>query len=203
MALARALLIDLDGVIRCWHGQDDPDTERGFGLPPGSVRRIAFAPERLLPAITGTISDGAWRTQIGAALAQEFPDADTAGALRWWSASPGQVDLDVLELVTMCRRSSPVILVTNATSRLPDDLHRLGLATAFDHVINSSSIGVAKPEPTIFAAALAAAGVAAPTALFVDDSPANVEAARHLGLIGHQYIGVTELRGALQMCGLC
>ncbi|HMQ30505.1 MAG TPA: hypothetical protein PKD53_07235 [Chloroflexaceae bacterium] len=83
MALARALLIDLDGVLRSWRGQDDPATERGFGLPPGSIRRVAFAPERLLPAITGAVSDATWRAQIAAALAEQFPAADTARALRW------------------------------------------------------------------------------------------------------------------------
>lgn len=109
----------------------------------------------------------------------------------------------MLELVTACRRRGPVVLVTNATSRLPDDLHQLGLTTAFDAVMNSSSIGVAKPDPKIFAAALAVAGVPAPDALFVDDTLANVEAARHLGVIGHHYVGVTELRQALEACGLC
>lgn len=59
MSVARALLIDLDGVIRTWRSQEDPDRERGFGLPPGAIRRIAFAPEWLMPAITGQIADAA------------------------------------------------------------------------------------------------------------------------------------------------
>lgn len=53
MSMARALLVDLDGVIRSWRSQADLDREREFGLPPGVIRRIAFAPERLMPAITG------------------------------------------------------------------------------------------------------------------------------------------------------
>jgi putative hydrolase of the HAD superfamily len=57
MIAIKALLIDLGGVIRTWRSQDDPDTERAYGLLPGAIRRVAFAPERLLPAITGRVTD--------------------------------------------------------------------------------------------------------------------------------------------------
>jgi putative hydrolase of the HAD superfamily len=196
--MIQALLIDLDGVIRTWRSQDDPEAERSFGLPAGAIRRVAFAPERLLPAITGQVADSIWREQIAAALARQFPDADVAGAVRWWSASAGAVDQDVLALVAGCRQRARVVLVTNATSRLPEDLRRLGLDTAFDQVINSAVVGAAKPDRAIFAAALAAAGVDAADALFVDDTPGHVEVARRLGMAVHRYAGAAELRQVLR-----
>jgi putative hydrolase of the HAD superfamily len=200
--MLQALLIDLDGVIRTWRSQDDPEAERGFGLPAGAIRRAAFAPERLLPAITGQVSDSLWRAQIVTALARHFPGADVAGAMRWWSATPGEVDRNVLALVAACRRCACVVLVTNATSRLPDDLRHLGLDTAFDQVINSAVVGAAKPNRAIFAAALAAAGVDAPSALFVDDTPGHVAAARRLGIRGYWYTNAARLREILQGYGL-
>jgi HAD superfamily hydrolase (TIGR01509 family) len=200
--MIRALLIDLDGVIRTWRAQDDPAAEVGFGLPPGAIRRVAFAPERLLPAITGQVADPIWRAQIGAELARRFPGADAAAAVNWWSSPFGEVDAEVLGLLRACRRRAAVALVTNATSRLPDDLRRLGIAGAFDYVINSSAVGAAKPAPAIFAAALAAAGVAAAEALFVDDTPGHVEAARGLGLAAHHYTGAAGLREKLLALGL-
>lgn len=200
--MIRALLIDLDGVIRRWRSQEDPAIEAGFGLPPGAVRGIAFAPERLLPAITGQITDEAWREQIRVELTQQFPGADAAGAVAWWSSPYGEVDAAVLELVRSCRRRARVVLVTNATTRLPQDLRRLGVAGEFDEVINSSVVRTAKPEPAIFAAALAAAGAEAAGALFVDDTPGHVAAAERLGIAGHHYAGITQLRDALRACGL-
>lgn len=200
--MIRALLIDLDGVIRTWRAQEDPATEASFGLPPGAIRRVAFAPERLLPAITGQVADTVWREQIRAELARQFPDADAAAAVGWWSSPYGEVDADVLELLRACRQQAAVALITNATSRLPDDLRRLGIAGAFDHVINSSAVGAAKPEPAIFTAALAAAGVVAAEALFVDDTPGHVEAARRLGLSAHHYRGAAGLRDELLALGL-
>lgn len=200
--MVRALFIDLDGVIRIWHQQEDPAAEASFGLPPGAIRRVAFAPERLTPVITGQVSDPVWRAQIRAELARQFPAADTAGAVTWWSNPYGEVATEVVELLRSCRRQATLLLVTNATSRLPDDLRQLGIAAEFDHVINSSVVGAVKPDPAIFAAALAAAGVAASEALFVDDTLGHVEAAGRLGLVAHHYTSPTSLRDELRTHGL-
>lgn len=200
--MLRALLIDLDGVIRLWRSQEDPAAEASFGFPPGSVRRVAFAPERLQPVITGQICDEVWRSQIRDQLALEFPEADAAAAVAWWSSPYGEVDSTVLELMGDCRSRAAVVLITNATSRLPDDLRRLGLDGAFDHVVNSSVVGAAKPDPAIFRAALAAAGAAVTEALFVDDTLGHVEAARRLGIAGHHYRGPEALRAELRTRGL-
>lgn len=197
MFIAQALLIDLDGVIRTWRSQEDPEREAAFGLPPGAISRVAFAPEQLGPAITGQIADAVWREQVIAELARQFPHADTAGAMAWWSSSPGEVVPEVVELVRRFRTRGPVVLVTNATTRLAEDLNRLGLTSLFDRVVSSAAVGVAKPEAAIFTAALAASGVAAADALFVDDLPANIAAAQALGIPAHRYVGVDELRSAL------
>jgi hypothetical protein len=61
-------------------------------------------------------------------------------------------------------------------------LRRLGIATAFDHIINSSVVGAAKPDPAIFAAA-------------------GAPVARRLGLTGHD-TGAAKLRDRLQALGL-
>lgn len=204
MSMARAILVDLDGVIRTWRSQADLDREREFGLPPGVIRRIAFAPERLMPAITGKIADPEWREQTTAELARQFPHADASGAMAWWSSSPGETIPEVVELLSASRQFGPVVLVTNATTRLPDDLNRLGLTALFDHVVSSAMVGVAKPAPGIFTAAIVAAGVDASASLFIDDLPANVAAARALGIPAHQYVGVEQLRVALYAhhCGV-
>jgi putative hydrolase of the HAD superfamily len=200
--MLRALLIDLDGVVRLWRSQEDPAAENAFGLPPGSVRRVAFAPERLQPVITGQIRDEVWRSQIRDQLALEFPEANAAAAVAWWSSPYGEVDRAVLEMIGECRSRAAVVLITNATSRLPDDLRRLGLDEAFDHVVNSSVVGAAKPDPAIFRAALSVAGVEAAEALFIDDTPGHIEVARRMGIAGHHYRGAGALRDELQTRGL-
>ena len=53
----------------------------------------------------------------------------------------------------------------------------------FDFVVDSSSVGVRKPDPRIFEIALGHLdGVAREAVVFLDDYQANVDAARGLGL---------------------
>ncbi len=66
-----ALLVDLDGVNRRWRKTHDDAVEAAHGLPPGSLRSAAFAPELVELAITGQISDEAWRSNIAESLERE------------------------------------------------------------------------------------------------------------------------------------
>ena len=193
----RALLVDLDGVIRHWRGQGDPKIERETGLPPGAIRVAAFSTDLLLPAITGHVSDEEWRQQTVDRLAAQFPGANAAEAIARWSEPAGEIDDTVLALLERCREHATIVLVTNATSRLDRDLAQLGIAGAFDRTVNSSVVGHPKPEPEIFAAALAAAGVPAGAAFFVDDKAEFVAAAEMIGIAGHHFRDLAALRDAL------
>jgi len=63
------------------------------------------------------------------------------------------------------------------------DLHRIGLAHYFDSVHSAESVGRAKPDPAMFARALADTGVPAQRALHIGDHPEqDVLAARAHGL---------------------
>ena len=60
-------------------------------------------------------------------------------------------------------------IVSNWDHRLPELLARLGLAEHLDAVVYSSEVGIEKPDPRIFAAALARLGVAPEAVLHVGD----------------------------------
>ena len=51
-------------------------------------------------------------------------------------------------------------------------------------VVDSSAVGIRKPDPRIYRHVLGELAVEAARAIFVDDMPANVEAARSLGMHG-------------------
>ncbi len=201
--MIKALLTDLDGVIRIWHPSQDSDAENAVGLPTGAIKRVAFAESLLLPAITGKLTDEAWRQQIVMALAQEYPTYDVARAVAIWSEPSGEVDWRVMDLLRRVRRRCPVCLVTNATTRLPADLARLGILAEFDQIINSSAVGWAKPQPAIFQAALQTLAVTATAAIFVDDTRKNVAAAQTLGMVGHHYQAYEALSQRLEGYGIC
>ncbi len=59
---------------------------------------------------------------------------------------------------------------------------KFGLADCFDAIVLSGEIGVEKPDPRAFRAALAALNVIAEHAVVVDDQPRNIDGARALGM---------------------
>jgi len=197
---AIALLVDFDGVIRRWSA-DDARIERHCGLPTGAIRRVAFSPGLLLPAITGAVSDEAWRQGAAAELQQQYPGSSANEAVAQWSSSPGEVDSEVLAVLSRCRPGLRVILATNATTRLASDLHLLGLSQYFRAVANSSELKAAKPSAQYFRAALSRAGVQADEALFVDDTRSNVEAAAAVGMLAHHFTGHAALSQFLGEAG--
>lgn len=79
---------------------------------------------------------------------------------------------------------------------------RVGLGAHFDEIIYSAALGVTKPERVFFTNAQARMGVTvAQSILFVDDSAANVDAARACGWRAMLYRGPESLRQALASWG--
>jgi len=61
----------------------------------------------------------------------------------------------------------------------------LPLAELFDDVVDSSEVGVRKPDPAIYLLALERMGGLSPeTSIFLDDLPSNIEVAERLGMRG-------------------
>jgi putative hydrolase of the HAD superfamily len=91
---------------------------------------------------------------------------------------------DALPALIRARRSGlRLVAVSNWDSSLPEVLDRVGLAARLDGVITSAAAGAAKPDPAIFRAALAQAGVSAADAIHVGDSvKEDVAGARAAGI---------------------
>jgi 2-haloacid dehalogenase len=68
---------------------------------------------------------------------------------------------------------------------------------AFDGLVISGQVGIAKPDAGIFAHLLEAHRLAAADVLFIDDRATNVEAARASGIEGHLFEGASGLRAEL------
>ncbi len=196
-----ALLVDFDGVVRRWNA-DDTAIEKRCDLPTGAIRRIAFSPELLLPAISGAVSDEAWRQSVRAELRRQYPGSSAQEAVAQWSSSPGELEPRVLAVLARCRRDLRIVLATNATSRLDNDLRALGLSNRFYAVANSSELGVTKPSAAYFEAALHRGDVRPSEALFIDDSLSNVQAAVGVGMLAHHFTGHEAMSEFLGQAGV-
>ena len=194
-----AVLCDIDGVVRHWPSGEE--IERAYGLPLGSIAAAHFSPSRLNPAITGQVTDEHWRAAAATDLAAVCGSADRArGAVTAWSMLEPRTDPDVVSLVAKAREVVTVALVSNATTRLEQDLARHELSTLAHVVVSSARIGVAKPDPGFYIIAAEQAGARVDRCLFIDDTPANVAAARSLGMIAVEYQRSYDLRTALAAC---
>ncbi|SCD89548.1 putative hydrolase of the HAD superfamily [Streptomyces sp. ScaeMP-e83] len=173
--------------------------ERAAGLPVGTTMDIAYAPEIDLPLLLGRITPDAWVDAITDQLAGRLGgDTDLARTLgRALASAPFHADAEVVALLRRARTHVPLVLVTNATLQLEDDLALLGLTDLADAVVSSAVERVAKPDPAIYRIAAERAGVPAERCLFVDDRQENIDAAVALGMTGALYREPADLRRAL------
>jgi putative hydrolase of the HAD superfamily len=196
---ARALLIDLDGVLRLWDPKAAEVVEAAHGLAPGTLLTTAMTWDIYRPAVAGEIDDADWMRLI--AMRLPLPEAEAAAAVAEWQQHRGSVDDEVLAFVREVRAAGrPVGLATNATDRLPGDLEALGLAGEFDAVVSSWELKIHKPAPEFFARACAALGQEPPWVLFVDDDDRAIRGARAAKLLAYRWTGRRQfdyLRAAL------
>lgn len=181
--MSRIFVFDLDGVIRHW----DPDivrkAERANGLPEGALFGVSFESDLLLGAVTGKLTDEAWRKETAIRLQQEYPEANGEGAVAAWSEPIGEVIEGTLPVLRQARVHGHVCLLSNATSRLNSDLEVLGIKGEFDRIFNSSAIGFAKPDERVFAHVEQFLAADPGTIVYVDDGASNIEAAADRGWI--------------------
>lgn len=90
---------------------------------------------------------------------------------------------DALPTIAMLReRGAGIALVSNCSNATRQIVDRLGFEQLFDAVILSFELGVRKPDPGIYEAALDGLGADPADALFVDDQTDYCDGARALGI---------------------
>ncbi|MEU1824101.1 HAD-IA family hydrolase [Streptomyces abikoensis] len=196
----KAALFDLGGVVLHIRGNGRAEAEKAVGLPPGTLRRIAYKGSFAL-ANYGVFSHQEWLEAVRGDLVAEFGPGAGA-AVEVWAQDPGELDEDAVAVLKGVRAQGiPVGIFTNNTTGLEPDLARLGF-DAFDTLINSADLGVIKPSPVAYRMAIEAMGVAAEEIFFADDNVTNVIAARHVGLRAVRFASVPGLIADLAACGI-
>lgn len=187
----RAALFDLGGVILHFRGNGRAEAEKKVGLPPGTLRRLAYQ-EAFALANYGVYTHQDWLEEVRRDLVAEFGPRAGA-AVEVWAEDPGELDEDAVTVLKAVRAQGiPVGILTNNTSGLLQDLAKLGF-DAFDTLINSADLGVIKPSPVSYRLAVEAMGLPAEEIFFTDDNHTNVIAARHVGLRAVDFVSVPRL----------
>ena len=180
------LLLDLDGVLRLWDPALNRSVETAYGLPEGALAAAATASDRFELALTGAMDDRAWRDSRAEDVVRVHGEG-CRRAVEEWMAPSGSVDTDVLEVVRRARSSMRVMLLTNATTRLVDDLDALGLTEEIDGAVSSADLGLAKPDPDVFSLMALRHRLMFSEIAYVDPSATNIAVAEILGIRSHRY----------------
>jgi epoxide hydrolase-like predicted phosphatase len=186
-----AALFDFGGVF----------TESPFGAAESLGAELGAPPGRLLELVFGPYhadTDHPWhrleRGEIDFLAAREAIlalgraagfDADPLRVFQKMGMTGGGVREAMVERVRRLRGAGVrTALVTNNAREFRERWRALLPADElFEHVVDSSEVGVRKPDPAIFRIALERLGNPAPErTLFLDDFEGNVSAARALGL---------------------
>jgi putative hydrolase of the HAD superfamily len=123
-------------------------------------------------------------TAIGASRGVEI---DLFDMLAYMSSGGAGVRDEVVERTRAIRQAGiGTALITNNIVEFREFwANMIPLAELFDVVIDSSQVGMRKPNPAIFELALAQLGGVSPDrAAFLDDFPGNISAANALGMHG-------------------
>ena len=182
----RAVIFDFGGVFI-----DSPfdalvNAAEQRGLDPEHLLHVVFGPydqDTDHPWHRGEISVTAARDEIVAAsVADGGPEIDPFTLLAELSGSEIRH-----ELVEYCRELRQAGLATGLLTNNAKEFETfwrplLPLDELFDDVVDSSAVGLRKPDARIYELSLSRLGVSASEAVFIDDAAGNVEGARAVGM---------------------
>lgn len=178
----RAVFFDLGGVIvRTEYQAPRQQLAERLGMEYDDLDRLVFNSDSGIQASIGAItSDQHWE----AVLKRLKRPSDEVAAIRDAFFAGDIVDRTILEFLRSLRGTHQTGLISNAWSDLRDYITREKMIDAFDHIIISAEVGVAKPDPKIFQVALEKARVSPNEAVFVDDFYVNIEGCEKVGMKG-------------------
>jgi putative hydrolase of the HAD superfamily len=186
-----AVLWDFGGVILTSPFEAFNRYEAEIGLPKDFIRS--------LNARNGDTN--AWakmeRSEVSLATFVELFEAEAREhgyALDGWrilQALSGDIRPQMVEALRRCRQSFRVACITNnmksgegpGMARSPEKAKAVAeVMTLFEHVVESSKLGVRKPDPRIYRHACDLLGVRPEDCIYLDDLGINLKPARALGM---------------------
>jgi len=199
--LKPAVIFDLGGVLIDWN--------------PRYLYRKLIADEAVMEQFLTEVCRPEWNAQQDhgrpfaeaiAELVAQFP-AQEAWIRAWWERWPETMNgaiAGTVEILAELRASGHRIFALSnwSAETYPHAEARFEFLQWFEYVALSGRLKLSKPQPEIFAHLLERIGQPAAECVFIDDSLANVEAARRLGIQALHFTAPESLRAQLQALSL-
>lgn len=192
----RAVVFDIGGILEIIPGGGDPTIrfpdmiarwETRLGLPAGSLgQQIAELSAQFERAGQdggiGTLSEAAYFAELLAVTGWDQPQLD-AFRRDFWDTYCGNPNPDLVVYLGSLRPRYHTALLSNSfDGARREEEARLHLSQIADLIIYSHEVGVAKPDPRIYALTCERLGCRPEEIVFLDDAERNVAAAAAYGI---------------------
>jgi 2-haloacid dehalogenase len=177
-------------------------------------RKLSDDPERIDAFLT-QVCNAEWNHRIDLGEPWDELIADLAAAhpghrewiqayhQRWDEMLGEPIEASVAALHHLRDAGIPVYALSNfSTETWPIAVARYDVLSAFDDVVLSGEVRLAKPDPAIYDLVVRRFGVTPSRTLFVDDRADNVAAAAAAGWLTHHFTDPAALQPALARLGL-
>jgi 2-haloacid dehalogenase len=197
----KTVIFDLGGVLVDWD--------------PRYLYRQLFDDPDEMELFLAEVTNAEWNAQQDAGrpweeatelLAAEHPEQRElieAFHQRWPEMLAGEVPGTVEVLAELRATGIRLVGLSNwSAAMFPVARQRFDFLTWFEGIVISGDVGVNKPDRRIYDHLVERFGIEPAEALFIDDSPANVDAATTLGFRTILFTNATALRTDLVQLGL-
>lgn len=178
-----AVLFDMGGVLLTGPFTGFARYERAAGLPPDTIRRInSTEPDTNAWAHyeRGAIDRAEFARRFEAEAAALGFEVDAEAVLSSMGGSPVA---EMLSQITRLAGRFKLGMITNNIHPIEWSSSAIAaIIPHFDTIIESSVVGLRKPDPAIYELACRRLGVSAQRCIFLDDLGINLKPARALGM---------------------
>ncbi|MDP9238676.1 MAG: HAD family phosphatase [Chloroflexota bacterium] len=176
----RGLIFDYGGVLWDMRWDITRTLEQEHGLRERALVETLYGSETWRQLEIGVGDRDVWLTEahrdLEAVVGRELPPLHRHWRERQHLIAPN------IDVIRRLRPKYKTSVLSNADNTLIDRLRNVGVADLFDDIVCSADVGMAKPEPRLYALAAERLGLPATECVFVDDLERNIDAAREAGM---------------------
>lgn len=182
---------------------------------PRHLYRKIFDEEEKMEWFLSTICTPAWNIEQDrgrgweeavALLVEKHPEHETpirAFHERWGETVSGSIEENVAVLNELREANVRTYCITNFSSpKFEEARTRFPFLSGFDGIVVSGDERLVKPQPEIYQLLLTRCGLKADDCIFIDNSRANVEGARSVGMHAIHYVEPLDVRSELRRYGI-
>jgi len=170
--------------------------EEELGLDPDTINSIMFGSQAWQDTLLGRKTAEEFWHLIGPELG--LKTADEVNRFRRRYHADEAINEAVLDLIRKLRGRYKLAILSNSPPDLTRWLADWEMRDLFEVVFCSGDEGMIKPDPAAFKLTLERLGVEPGKAVFIDDTPEHVEAARKLGIQGIIFTTAAALKDDLK-----